>query len=150
MTKANALQAYAFFRSICDEVHQDYGDVEIEYAYVDALTLNLDKRPDCYDGIDAENLFGDIIPDLCTETLGDSHALFHGVHGFAPDIAGQNAPSLLATALSGATMLRWLPDRKDDTHLSDGPRAWRKPSMRFLPNPNTFPATSEAARRVSR
>jgi 3-isopropylmalate dehydrogenase len=44
--------------------------------------------------------------------------LFQGAHGSAPDIAGQNVASPVATILSGAMMLRWLADAKGDARLS--------------------------------
>jgi 3-isopropylmalate dehydrogenase len=126
--KANILRSYAFFRSVCDEVAQDYPDVAIDYAYVDAITVHLVKRPEFYDVIVAENMFGDIISDLGAATvggmgiapsgeLGDNHGLFQGAHGSAPDIAGQNIASPLATILSGSFMLRWLGDRHNDVSL---------------------------------
>ena len=126
--KANILRTYAFFRSICDEVALDYPDVAIDYAYADAITVHLVKRPDFYDVIVAENMFGDIISDLGAATiggmgiapsgeLGDHHGLFQGSHGSAPDITGLNVASPLATILSGAFMLRWLGDRHVDSDL---------------------------------
>ncbi|HBI83066.1 MAG TPA: 3-isopropylmalate dehydrogenase [Alcaligenaceae bacterium] len=126
--KANILRSYAFFRSVCDEVSKDYPDVEIDYAYVDAITVHMVKKPDFYDVIVAENMFGDIISDLGAATVGgmgiapsgevgDTHGLFQGAHGSAPDIAGQNIASPLATVLSGALMLRWLSDRHSDSSL---------------------------------
>ena len=126
--KANILRSYAFFRAVCDDVAKDYPDVEIDYAYADAITVHLVKRPDFYDVIVAENMFGDIISDLGAATvggmgiapsgeLGDTHGLFQGAHGSAPDIAGQNVASPLATVLSGALMLRWLSDRHADASL---------------------------------
>ncbi|KMO13586.1 isocitrate/isopropylmalate dehydrogenase family protein [Methylobacterium platani] len=126
--KANILRSYAFFRRICDEVHAGYPDIAIDYAYADAITVHMLKRPDFYDVIVAENMFGDIISDLGAATvggmgispsgeIGDGHALFQGAHGSAPDIAGQNAASPVATILSGAMMLRWLGDRKGDASL---------------------------------
>ncbi|PHY07474.1 MAG: 3-isopropylmalate dehydrogenase [Alcaligenaceae bacterium] len=128
--KANILRSYAFFRSVCDEVAQDYPDVAIDYAYVDAITVHLVKRPEFYDVIVAENMFGDIISDLGAATvggmgiapsgeLGDHHGLFQGAHGSAPDIAGQNIASPLATILSGSFMLRWLGDRHADQNLKN-------------------------------
>lgn len=126
--KANILRSYAFFRAVCDDVAKDYPDVDIDYAYADAITVHLVKRPDFYDVIVAENMFGDIISDLGAATvggmgiapsgeLGDTHGLFQGAHGSAPDIAGQNVASPLATVLSGALMLRWLSDRHADASL---------------------------------
>ncbi|MGE8688862.1 MAG: isocitrate/isopropylmalate dehydrogenase family protein [Achromobacter sp.] len=128
--KANILRTYAFFRSVCDDVAAHYADVEIDYAYADAITVHMLKRPDFYDVIVAENMFGDIISDLGAATiggmglspsaeLGDTHGLFQGAHGSAPDIAGQNAASPLATILSGALMLRWLGDKHADAAMTD-------------------------------
>lgn len=127
--KANILRTYAFFRGVCDDVAKDYPDVEIDYAYADAITVHMVKRPDFYDVIVAENMFGDIISDLGAATvggmgispsgeIGDNQALFQGAHGSAPDIAGQNAASPLATILSGSLMLRWLAERHGDTGLT--------------------------------
>ncbi|WP_288585271.1 isocitrate/isopropylmalate dehydrogenase family protein [uncultured Methylobacterium sp.] len=127
--KANILRSYAFFRRICDEVHAGYPDIAIDYAYADAITVHMLKRPDSYDVIVAENMFGDIISDLGAATvggmgispsgeIGDDHALFQGAHGSAPDIAGQNAASPIATILSGVMMLRWLGRRKADAALA--------------------------------
>lgn len=127
--KANILRSYAFFRAVCDAVRPDYPEVEIDYAYADAITVHLVKRPDFYDVIVAENMFGDIISDLGAATvggmglspsaeLGDGHGLFQGAHGSAPDIAGQDAASPLATVLSATMMLRWLSDRHGDADLA--------------------------------
>jgi 3-isopropylmalate dehydrogenase len=126
--KANILKSYAFFRAICTEVAQAYSDVAIDYAYADAITVHMIKKPDFYDVIVAENMFGDIISDLGAATVGGlgvapsaelglNHGLFQGAHGSAPDIAGQDVASPIATILSGALMLRWLADRHHDAAL---------------------------------
>ena len=126
--KANILRSYAFFRSVCNDVKKDYPDIEIDYAYADAMTVHLVKRPDFYNVIVAENMFGDIISDLGAATvgglgiapsaeIGDQYGLFQGAHGSAPDIAGKNVASPLATILSGAFMLRWLGEKHDDAAL---------------------------------
>ncbi|MBP6893888.1 MAG: isocitrate/isopropylmalate dehydrogenase family protein [Pseudacidovorax sp.] len=127
--KANILRSYAFFRAVCEEVAREHEDVEIDYAYADAMTVHLVKRPDFYDVIVAENMFGDIISDLGAATiggmglspsaeLGEHHGLFQGAHGSAPDIAGQNLASPLATILSGTLMLHWLSERHGDERLA--------------------------------
>lgn len=126
--KANILKSYAFFRAVCTEVSASYPDVAIDYAYADAITVHMLKKPDFYDVIVAENMFGDIISDLGAGTVGglgiaasaevgDTHGLFQGAHGSAPDIAGQDLASPLATILSGAMMLHWLADRHGDAAL---------------------------------
>ena len=128
--KANILRSYAFFRAVCTEVAEQFPDVELDYAYADAITVHMLKRPDFYDVIVAENMFGDILSDLGAGTvgglgmapsaeLGDKRGLFQGAHGSAPDIAGRDAASPLATILSGAMMLRWLDDQHGDAALSE-------------------------------
>ena len=128
--KANILRSYAFFRQICTEVAGAYPDVEIDYAYADAITVHMLKKPDFYDVIVAENMFGDIISDLGAGTvgglgiaasaeLGDGHGLFQGAHGSAPDIAGRDVASPVATILSAALMLRWLGERHADATLRE-------------------------------
>jgi 3-isopropylmalate dehydrogenase len=126
--KANILKTYAFFRAVSTEVGQQYPDVEIDYAYADAITVHMIKKPDFYDVIVAENMFGDIISDLGAGTVGGlgvaasaelglRYGLFQGAHGSAPDIAGQDVASPVATILSGAMMLRWLGEEHQDSGL---------------------------------
>ncbi len=149
--KANILRSYAFFRGICDEVAADYPDVEIDYAYADAITVHMVKRPDFYDVIVAENMFGDIISDLGAATaggmgispsgeVGDSYGLFQGAHGSAPDIAGQDAASPLAAILSGAMMLDWLADKHGDASLSENAETIRDAVGRTLEQKVAIPA----------
>ncbi len=149
--KANILRSYAFFRAVCQDVAKDYPAVELDYAYVDAITVHLLKRPDFYDVIVAENMFGDIISDLGAATvgglgiapsaeIGDHHALFQGSHGSAPDIAGKNIASPLATILSGAFMLDWLGKRHGETSLIDAGQRIEAAVQKTLANPATVPA----------
>jgi 3-isopropylmalate dehydrogenase len=68
--------------------------------YIDAMVMDLVRRPERYEVIVASNLFGDIVSDLAAEVTGGlglapsanvhpgRHALFEPVHGSAPDIAG--------------------------------------------------------------
>lgn len=148
--KANILRSYAFFRAVCQDVAADYPAVELDYAYVDAITVHLLKRPDFYDVIVAENMFGDIISDLGGATvgglgiapsaeIGDHHALFQGSHGSAPDIAGKNIASPLATILSGAFMLDWLGKRHRDKTLADAGLRIRRAVQRALTDPESIP-----------
>ncbi len=126
--KSNVLRSYAFFRRVFKEVAAEYPDVAADYAYVDALTVHQVRRPDFYDVVVAENMFGDIISDLGAATvgsmgmspaaeLGDQHGFFQASHGSAPDIMGQGIANPLGTILAGALMLTWLGDRKNDPEL---------------------------------
>jgi len=129
--KANVLRSYAFFRKICKEVAVDYPDVELDYCMVDAMVSYMVSRPEHFDVIVTENMFGDIISDLGPATagglglsptaeLGDDIGFFQAAHGSAPDIAGQNVANPVGTILSGCLMLEWLGDRNNDSVLYDG------------------------------
>ncbi|HEU4378035.1 MAG TPA: isocitrate/isopropylmalate dehydrogenase family protein [Hyphomicrobiaceae bacterium] len=127
--KANVLRTYAFFRKVFDEVADQYPDIERDYAYADAMTVYLLERPDYYDVIVMENMFGDIMSDLAAATvgsmgmspsaeLGEAHGFFQAAHGSAPTIAGQNIANPYGTILSAATMLQWLGERHGDERLT--------------------------------
>jgi 3-isopropylmalate dehydrogenase len=127
--KANVLRTYAFFRRVFDEVADQYPDIERDYAYADAMTVYLLDRPDHYDVIVMENMFGDIMSDLAAATvgsmgmspsaeLGDRHGFFQAAHGSAPTIAGQNIANPYGTILSAASMLQWLGERHGDKRLT--------------------------------
>ncbi|QKV19107.1 isocitrate/isopropylmalate dehydrogenase family protein [Oricola thermophila] len=117
--KANVFQAFAFFRSIFDEVAARHRDIKADAAYVDAAALWMVQRPQIFDVLVTENMFGDILSDLGaglmgslglapSADIGSDHAVFQPCHGSAPDIAGRNIANPLAMILSAAMMLEWL------------------------------------------
>jgi 3-isopropylmalate dehydrogenase len=117
--KANVLPSMVYFRSIFDEVASDFRDVQTDKLYVDAAALYLVQRPQSFDVIVTENMFGDILSDLAaglvggmglapSADIGDRSAVFQPAHGTAPDIAGQGIANPLAMILSAAMMLDWL------------------------------------------
>ncbi|MGO1769826.1 MAG: isocitrate/isopropylmalate dehydrogenase family protein [Microbacterium sp.] len=127
--KANVLSSYAYFRSVFDDVADEYPDVERDYAYVDAMTAYQLQRPQQYDVLVAENMFGDIISDLAAATVGGlglsgsgdvgrEHGLFQSSHGSAPDIAGRGIANPVAAILSAGMMLDWLGRRHDDARAA--------------------------------
>ena len=122
--KANVFRSFKFARDIFTEKSKEYPDVGTDYCYVDAMAMNMVKRPWDYDVMVMENQFGDILSDLGaalmgglgmapSADIGDSHAVFQPCHGSAPDIMGQNKANPLATFLSGALMLDWLADTRN-------------------------------------
>ena len=123
--KSNVLTSMAYMRSIFDERARLYADIEADHCYVDAMALNLVRKPWDYDVIVAENLFGDILSDLGgglaggmglapSADIGDKHAMFQPAHGSAPDIAGKGIANPTAMLLSCAMMLDWLGERQGD------------------------------------
>jgi 3-isopropylmalate dehydrogenase len=100
--KANAMRHVGgLWRRVFHEVGEEFADIEQDAMYVDAMAMDLVRRPERYAVIVAPNLFGDIISDLAAEITGGlglapsanihpgRHALFEPVHGSAPDIAGR-------------------------------------------------------------
>jgi 3-isopropylmalate dehydrogenase len=117
--KANVLPSMVFFRRIFDEIAGQYPDVVTERVYVDAMALFLVRKPEAFDVIVTENMFGDILSDLAgglvggmgmapSGDIGDDCAVFQPSHGTAPDIAGKGIANPVATILSAAMMLEWL------------------------------------------
>lgn len=128
--KANVFKSMAFFRQIFDEIAPQYEDIAKGYSYVDAQALDFVRHPWEFDVLVMENIFGDILSDLagglvggmgmaaCGE-IGESHGLFQGAHGSAPDIMGQDKANPLAAILSGGLMLDYLADKSGNTALAD-------------------------------
>lgn len=101
-------------------VHEaEFPDVEYEAVIIDAGCMRLVKDPSSFDVLLCENLYGDIVSDLCAglvgglgvtpgANLGDEDAVFEAVHGSAPDIAGKNLANPLALLMSATMMLNHL------------------------------------------
>jgi 3-isopropylmalate dehydrogenase len=117
--KANVLPSMAFFRKVFEEVAREFPDVRAEKAYIDATALYLVQRPQTFDVLVTENMFGDILSDLAaglvggmgmapSADVGDRAGVFQPAHGSAPDIAGKGIANPVATILSVALMLDWL------------------------------------------
>lgn len=117
--KANVLASMRLWRRTVVKVAEDYPEVEVEHALVDACAMYLMTRPASFDVIVAENMFGDILSDeasvlagslgmLPSASLGNStFGLYEPVHGSAPDIAGQGKANPIGQLLSTSMMLRY-------------------------------------------
>ena len=141
--KANVLPSMAFFRTVFDEVAAEFPDVRTDRVYVDAMALFLVQRPQSFDVIVTENMFGDILSDLAaglvggmgmapSADLGDVHGLSQPAHGTAPTIAGKEAANPVATILSVALMLDWL----DDPETGRGARLIQDAVAQVLADPD--------------
>ncbi len=105
--------------------HQDYPNIKYEEAIIDAGCMRLVQNPGQFDILLLENLYGDVVSDLCAGLVGglgvvpganygDSVACFEAVHGSAPDIAGKGIANPLAFIMSSVMMLNYIADEKRD------------------------------------
>ena len=120
--KANVFTSMAFFRKVFDERSRRFPAIAADHHYVDAMALDLVRKPWEFDVLVMENMFGDILSDLgaglvggmgmapCAE-IGERHGLFQPAHGSAPDIAGTDQANPTAMLLSAGLMLDWLGER---------------------------------------
>ena len=118
--KANIMKlADGLFLDCFYRVAKDYPDIEADDRIIDAMCMNLVVRPEAFDMLVLENLYGDIVSDLCAglvgglgvsagANLGVECAVFEAVHGSAPDIAGKNIANPLALIRSSLLMLAHL------------------------------------------
>lgn len=110
------------WKNVFDQVGEEYPDVTTDYLHVDAATIFFVTRPERFDVIVTDNLFGDILTDLAAAVSGgiglaasgninpsgEFPSMFEPVHGSAPDIAGTGKADPTATVLSVALLLQHL------------------------------------------
>ena len=116
--KANIMKlSDGLFLRCSRKVAKDYPEITYAEHIVDNTCMQLVMNPYQYDVLVMENLYGDIISDLCaglvgglglvpSANLGDGCAIFEAVHGSAPDIAGKNLANPTALLRSALLMLR--------------------------------------------
>jgi isocitrate dehydrogenase (NAD+) len=121
--KANIMKmSDGLFLDCFRRVSQDYPDIEADDKIVDNACMQLVMRPEQFDVMLLENLYGDIVSDLCAglvgglglvpgANIGEKGAVFEAVHGSAPDIAGQGIANPTALLQSGILMLRYIGER---------------------------------------
>jgi isocitrate dehydrogenase (NAD+) len=118
--KANIMKlSDGLFLKCARRVAQDYPDIRYEEQIVDAACMRLVTNPTAFDVLLLENLYGDIVSDLCAGLVGglgvvpganygQRGAIFEAVHGTAPDIAGKNIANPVAAILSAAMLADYL------------------------------------------
>lgn len=124
--KANIMKmSDGLFLKVAQEVGWQYPNIQTKDVIVDNCCMQLVTRPTQFDVIVTENLYGDILSDLCAglvgglgvvpgANIGEKAAIFEAVHGSAPDIAGQNKANPTALLQSAVMMLQ---------HVGEGAKA---------------------------
>ncbi len=115
--KANAVPAHRIWQEKFRSVAAEFPGIEGEHQYVDALAMQVVRKPERYQVIVTTNMFGDILSDLGAALVGglglaasaNLHpgraGLFEPVHGSAPDMVGKETANPMAAVLTGALML---------------------------------------------
>ncbi|GBE17741.1 D-malate dehydrogenase [decarboxylating] [archaeon BMS3Abin16] len=119
--KANVLtNVYGLWRDVVGDVAKAYPGIDVEYNFVDAITMWFVKQPEWYQVVVTPNMFGDIITDLGAMIQGgmglapggninpDGVSMFEPIHGSAPKYKDKNIADPIATILAGAMMLEEL------------------------------------------
>jgi isocitrate dehydrogenase (NAD+) len=118
--KANIMKlSDGLFLRCSRTVAKDYPEITYAEHIVDNACMQLVMNPYQYDVLLMENLYGDILSDLCAAfvgglglvpgaNIGTDCALFEAVHGSAPDIAGKNLANPTAVVRSSQLMLDYL------------------------------------------
>jgi isocitrate dehydrogenase len=145
MVKDNIMKmADGLFYKVFEEIGEEYPDLEKERYIIDIGTARIASRPQDFDVIVTENLYGDIISDVAAEisgsvglgisaNIGSDFAMFEAMHGTAPDIAGKGVANPSGLLLGAVMMLvhigqndvaeqvhnAWLKALEDGIHTGD-------------------------------
>ena len=115
--KANIMKKTdGLFLETFDNIAKEYPDIASDSVIIDALCMKLVTDPTPFDVLVTENLYGDIISDLCaglvgglgfapSANIGDDVIIYEAVHGSAPDIAGQDKANPSALLMAFAMLL---------------------------------------------
>jgi 3-isopropylmalate dehydrogenase len=115
--KANVLECSRLWREVVTHCAKDYPGVQLSHMYVDSAAMSLVQRPQDFDVVLTENMFGDILSDqaggvvgslglLASASVGGPVGIYEPVHGSAPDIAGKGIANPLGAILSAGLLLR--------------------------------------------
>jgi 3-isopropylmalate dehydrogenase len=119
--KNNALRYEGdLWQRVFKEVGDDYPSIEKEHWFIDALTMQMIKRPEQFQVIVTNNMFGDIITDVGAQLQGglgmaasgninpNGVCMFEPVHGSAPKYAGKNVANPFGAILTAGLLLEHL------------------------------------------
>jgi isocitrate dehydrogenase (NAD+) len=125
--KANIMKLTDGLFLKCSRAAHDAAQTEVEYqeVIIDAGCMKLVQDPRQFDVLLLENLYGDVVSDLCAglvgglgvvpgANIGEEQAVFEAVHGSAPDIAGKGLANPLALLMSAEMMLDHLALTRND------------------------------------
>lgn len=122
------------FLETARQVADDYPFLGFDDIPIDRAARELALEPTGFDVLVMENLFGDVMSDLCAglvgglgvvpgANIGAKYAVFEAVHGSAPDIAGKGVANPIALLRSAAMMLQHIGQREPSRRIEQSVRA---------------------------
>jgi len=117
MSKDNIMKiSDGMFHNTFDTIAKEYPGITTEHYIIDIGAARIASRPEIFDVIVTENLYGDIISDIAADVsgsvglagssnIGEDFAMFEAIHGSAPDIAGKNIANPSGILQSAVMML---------------------------------------------
>jgi isocitrate dehydrogenase (NAD+) len=103
----------------------EFPEIDYQEMIIDAGCMALVRDPTRFDVLLLQNLYGDVLSDLCAglvgglgvvpgANIGESAAIFEAVHGSAPDIPGRDVANPLALLMSAMMLLNHLAETRED------------------------------------
>jgi len=131
--KANVLTfGHDLWQRVFQEVSAEFPTIESSHMYVDALSMQLLRRPEQFEVVVTCNMFGDIVTDIGAALQGGlgmaasgnirpgATSMFEPVHGSAPKYAGQDHANPMGAILTAALMLDHLGEKEAARRVEDG------------------------------
>ena len=116
--KSNVMRyGHDLWQRVFAEVAAEFPEIEAHHMFVDALAMQMVRKPEQFEVIVTNNMFGDIVTDLGAALQGGlgiaasanlnpgGVSMFEPVHGSAPKYAGTGRANPLAAVLSAALLL---------------------------------------------
>ena len=159
--KANIMKlSDGLFLDCCRAVAAGYPAVEYDEMIVDNTCMQLVLDPTRFDVLLLENLYGDIVSDLCAgfigglgmapgANIGEETAVFEAVHGTAPDLAGKNKANPMALVLSGAMMLDHLGEEEAAARVRSAVHAVLREGQKLTVDLGGTAGTTELAEAIA-
>ncbi len=158
--KANIMKlSDGLFLDCARKVSLDYPQIQYDEMIVDNACMQLILNPHQFDVLLLENLYGDIISDLCAgligglgvapgANIGDRIAVFEAIHGNAPDIAGKNIANPIALILSSVLMLEYIGENDAAERISTAVHKIVMKGERLTPDLGGVGTTTELTERI--
>jgi isocitrate dehydrogenase (NAD+) len=158
--KANIMKmSDGLFLQACRDVAGHYPGIKCDEYIVDNACMQLISRPEHFDVMLLENLYGDIMSDLAAGLVGglgvvpgvnygDGCGIFEAVHGTAPDIAGKGISNPIALLRSAILMLEFVKLRKTAARIDRSLRQILREGKTLTPDLGGKATTDEVAQAI--